>query len=137
MSASSFYTQQTKHLHARYKLSANAVHLLKTFDNFKIGCIDEATFARLVRWSPSMRKAAIEIISKCAKEMQQDPKETNDCIALIHQCTEILEMAGESPFSANPPSPTTPLDPSSTFTPFTPYPPPPLLPPSSTVWQAS
>ena len=71
LSAKSFYIQRLKCLHTRYKLSENAIRLLKALDDHHTGAAQDDALGRLVRLSPSMRKATTETI---AKVDDNDPK---------------------------------------------------------------
>ncbi len=95
MSSRSFYVQKTKRLHTRYGLSLTATRLLQSIDDFHNGSIDEPELSRILRLSPAMRKAIAETISKCANAMEKEPSEMKDCVALIKNCTEVLEIASE------------------------------------------
>jgi len=74
--AKSFYVQRLKCLHTRYKLSDNAIRLLKALDDHHTGAAQDDALGRLVRLSPNMRKAATETIAKVCHQ--------------FHPCPEIL-----------------------------------------------
>ncbi|KAK0711429.1 hypothetical protein B0H67DRAFT_463602, partial [Lasiosphaeris hirsuta] len=66
----SFYAQQMLNLHNEYGLSENAGRMLLTYDNWRAGHIDQDELGRIVRMSPSMRRAITETIAKCAGIMR-------------------------------------------------------------------
>ena len=104
LSAKSFYIQRLKCLHTRYKLSENAVRLLQALDDHHTGAAEDEALGRLVRLSPSNRRAVTDTIAKCAAIIQKQPHELKDCVALIENCTEILAHAGMPPAIISSPS---------------------------------
>jgi hypothetical protein len=94
---STFYEFRMLNLPARYGLSYIGQTMLKAFEDFKTGHIDETALGRLIRLSPKNRAAIVETIQKCSIVIGEKPKETKYCLVIIQSCTEMLSIAGTTP----------------------------------------
>ncbi|KAK0722778.1 hypothetical protein B0T26DRAFT_674441 [Lasiosphaeria miniovina] len=92
-----FYAQQMLGLHGRYGLTDNAKTLLRAYDDWKIGRIDQDELGRIVRMSTNMRAAITDTITKCAAAMRSRPAEIRNCVDIIQACTDILGLADRPP----------------------------------------
>ncbi|ORY69880.1 uncharacterized protein BCR38DRAFT_502772 [Pseudomassariella vexata] len=87
---SSFYEFRMLNLPSRYQIRSNAQAMLKAYEDFKTGRIDEAELGRLIRLSPENRAAIVQTMVKCAQVMEKKPAESKHCLAIIETCGDIL-----------------------------------------------
>lgn len=88
------YALETLRIPERYRLSNNAVLLLRTYNDFRAGAIDEDEVGRRMRLSPNLRKALSDTVAACTKIMENDAAEVSICADIIRKYTNLLKIAG-------------------------------------------
>ncbi|KAI1777792.1 hypothetical protein F4818DRAFT_439116 [Hypoxylon cercidicola] len=81
----------------RFGISDTSWDMLKAYDDYKTGRIDEAELGRKVRLSPNGRTCMMDTLLECAQIMNTSPEERNRCTDIILALGDMVKMSQKPP----------------------------------------
>ncbi|KAH9884613.1 hypothetical protein F4778DRAFT_762866 [Xylariomycetidae sp. FL2044] len=94
---SSHYEWKMLNIFPKYGISSTAVTLFKKYEEYKTGCLDEASLGSLIRLSSSNRASLTTTLVKCAGLMDKKPGESKYLLAMISTCGDMIRIADKAP----------------------------------------